>query len=661
MIVKNEASTIRRCLNSVKPIISSWVIVDTGSTDGTQDIIRAHMRHIPGRLHQRPWRDFAYNRTEALAFSQDYADYSFMIDADDTLEIEPGFTMPSLVADSYRVEFLDASIRYWRPSMVRNVLPWRYEGVLHEFLICESAQADQPLSGIRICRNHDGARRRDPETYNNDIIILEQALKAETSQFLISRYRFYLAQSYRDSGQKAKAIENYLERAEMNFWQEEVFVSLYNAAQMTEQLGYPDHEVIDTYVRASDAVPTRAEALHGVSRFHRLKGQNEEGFQLARRGLAIPLSSDALFAEPWIYETGLLDELAVNGYWSKHYRESLDASLKLLASESCPVDQRKRIAANAQAALDKLPHDVDLGSLGSQSLIEQHALVRPRPLHSRLNASSRILVAILAKQKEPSLPLYLQCIEALDYPKSLIVLYIRTNNNTDNTEQILREWVERIGHLYAAIEFNTKNVAARVEQFGVHEWNVIRFRVLGRIRNISLRSALEHNCDFYFVADVDNFIRPCTLKELVALNLPIAAPLLRSIGAGQFYSNYHAEIDTNGYYKECGQYHWILNRWIRGVLEMPLVHCTYLIRADVLNDLTYEDGTSRHEYVIFSDSARKSNIVQYLDNRQIYGYITFGEDDSQYIVNGIEQARMLLNAEFYERASTEEQSVMSIK
>ena len=39
MIVKNEAPVIRRCLDSVRSLIDYWVIVDTGSTDGTQDIV----------------------------------------------------------------------------------------------------------------------------------------------------------------------------------------------------------------------------------------------------------------------------------------------------------------------------------------------------------------------------------------------------------------------------------------------------------------------------------------------------------------------------------------------------------------------------------------------------------------------------------------------
>ena len=46
MIVKNEAHCIIRCLESIKPYINYWVICDTGSTDGTQNVIKEYLKEI---------------------------------------------------------------------------------------------------------------------------------------------------------------------------------------------------------------------------------------------------------------------------------------------------------------------------------------------------------------------------------------------------------------------------------------------------------------------------------------------------------------------------------------------------------------------------------------------------------------------------------------
>lgn len=637
MIVKDEAPVIRRCIDSVRPIIDRWVIVDTGSTDGTQDIIREHLHDVPGELHERPWQDFAHNRSEALELARGKGDYALIIDADDTLEFAKGVILPELTADAYMIEIEDVSIVYERIQLVRDVLPWRYEGVLHEYLTCEGAAPPEQLPDIRMRRNHDGARRKDPETYRRDVAVLEAALKKETNPFLRARYRFYLAQSYRDCREPEKSLEHYLARAELGFWQEEVYISLYNAAQLMDQLGHPDQAVVAAYLRASDALPTRSEALYRASRLCREKGRFEEGYQIAKRGLAIQFPSSALFVESWIYKTGLLDEFSVNAYWSGHYRDCLDASLTILASPQLSSTDTRRAVENARFASERLPKDPDAGSPGYESLVAQHALKPPRSLHSVLATPPRVLLAIVAEQAEAALPLYLECVENLDYPKSSIVLCIRTYDSTDRTEHLLQEWLDRVGDLYARVEFETEDNGTNARPFKVHEGGAARPRILARIRKAMLNRTLEYKCDFCFVADVDNLVRRCTLREMVALNLPIVAPFLRSSDAGDRFSNFHAEIDPHGYYKECAQYAWILDRRVRGVLEVPVVSGTYLVRADVLNDLAYDDGTGRNEYVVFSEAARTSGIPQYLDNRQVYGYIPRGDRDESQLKNCIQR------------------------
>jgi hypothetical protein len=241
----------------------------------------------------------------------------------------------------------------------------------------------------------------------------------------------------------------------------------------------------------------------------------------------------------------------------------------------------------------------------------------------------RVLLAILAKQAEHVLPFYLFCIEALDYPKASIVLYVRTNNNTDRTAAILRQWIARVGDQYERVEFDASDISERVEQFAVHEWNVTRFKILARLRQESMNRALQNGCDYYFIVDVDNFIKPNTLKELVTTGLPIVAPLLRCTGKYPQYSNFHEKIDDCGYFLGSDEYYWLLEQRVRGLCQVPVVHCTYLVRSDVISELSYDDGSGRHEYVIFSESARRNGISQYLDTRDVYGYLTLEDDPSE--------------------------------
>jgi glycosyltransferase involved in cell wall biosynthesis len=362
MIVKNESKLILRCLESVRPLVDYVLVEDTGSTDGTQTIIREWLARagLPGEVYDEPWQDFAYNRSHALARLRERKsiDYALILDADDYIVFDSNFDIgafkKTLSKDVYEVELRQGLVRYGRPQICSNRCMFRYRGVLHEFLESPPASSAGSASGFYISSDREGARSQDPDKYRKDARILEMALQTEKDKFLISRYTFYLARSYRDARENEKALENYLKRAPLGHGPDEVFMSLYDAAQLQQAMDRPFDEIIATYLHASDVAPWRAEALHGASRLCRENKSFAQGYEFARRGLNIPLPTGGLFVEPWIYEYGLLDELAVNAYWSGRYRECLDACDRLLREGKNPDGMRYRIEQNGRFAREKI-------------------------------------------------------------------------------------------------------------------------------------------------------------------------------------------------------------------------------------------------------------------------------------------------------------------
>lgn len=356
MIVKNECAVIQRCLDSVIPFIDHWLIVDTGSTDDTVAIILERMTasNIPGSCVVRDWANFGHNRSEALYLARDKADYSLMIDADDVLMADPDFSMPELTADSYTLMIDYPPTRYHRAQLFANSLPWRYEGVLHEYPVCEGARTQEHIEGLRIVVGQDGARRRDPEKYRKDAIVLEKELETQVREDLRIRYRFYLAQSLRDSGQLERAIEAYLLRADLAGWDQERYISLCEAAKLSDQIGRPQSEVVALWGRAIVLCPNRLDAYHGVARYLRLKDRFAESYLIAKFGLAVSDPERGLFEQPWIGEYGLLDEFAVSAYWSGHYQDCINACDTILGRPTLPDHERSRIMANKAFAVGKL-------------------------------------------------------------------------------------------------------------------------------------------------------------------------------------------------------------------------------------------------------------------------------------------------------------------
>ena len=352
MIVKDEAAVIARCLASIKPWIDCWTIVDTGSSDSTKEIVRETMRDVPGELHERPWRDFGHNRGEALDLARDKADYLLFIDADETLGAAPGAAWPNLHEPAYSLETRFGELRYDRVSLVNTHLPWRWVGVLHEYLDAGKPIAQPRVPGFWIDVRAEGARSKDPAKYEKDAAILEAALAVEPGN---ARYAFYLAQSYRDAGKLQIAREWYEKRASMGGWDEEAWYARFQCARLADLLGEESALVTSAYMRAYESRPTRAEPLVLLARHFRLRNEWNSAYLIASAARAIAPSQDRLFVDATAYGWSRDDEFALASFYTGRVADAARIWKGLLEGAELPASERPRIEQHLSFTSGKQP------------------------------------------------------------------------------------------------------------------------------------------------------------------------------------------------------------------------------------------------------------------------------------------------------------------
>ncbi|XP_063986859.1 glycosyltransferase 25 family member [Diachasmimorpha longicaudata] len=239
-----------------------------------------------------------------------------------------------------------------------------------------------------------------------------------------------------------------------------------------------------------------------------------------------------------------------------------------------------------------------------------------------------VLVAVLVRNKAHTLPYFLSLFGNLNYTKERISLWIRSDNNIDNSVEILTEWLNEEGKHYHSVnaKLNEESHGFNDEK-GTADWSNDRFSHVISLRQEALNYARESWADYIFMLDADIFLtNPNTLNLLIDKEKSVVAPLLKSDG---LYSNFWAGMTQDYYYERTDRYKPIVNRVEQGCHDVPMVHSAVLIDLGrkESDQLSYDPRIIENyagpddDIIAFALGANSSGISLYVCNDEIYGYV----------------------------------------
>lgn len=290
MIVKNESHIICRFLESVHQYIDSYVIVDTGSTDNTIQLIEDFFIHctvsIPGKIIRDTFINFADTRNMALRACTGLSDYILLLDADMVLQIfnKDFFDLLFRSFDLFEKEtkknhafiLLQGTNDFYYqntriiPNVEADILEGRcrYWGYTHEYLSIPDTWSKHPIDkkDVFVLDIGDGGSKANK--FQRDIDLLKLGIETDSSH-MIGRYAFYLANTYYDSGQYMFAIEWYNKRITLGGWEQEIWYSYYRIGLSYIKVHEPEPEkAIFNWIKAYDFYPHRIENLYEIVKYY---------------------------------------------------------------------------------------------------------------------------------------------------------------------------------------------------------------------------------------------------------------------------------------------------------------------------------------------------------------------------------------------------------
>jgi glycosyltransferase involved in cell wall biosynthesis len=385
LMVKDEAARIRETtLMSIKDHVNHIIVFDTGSTDSTLKIFRNFCQEFDIKLDikEGTFLNFADSRNVLLDFADEVLKgqdkWLLHLDAHD--ELQEGQNLVNWLQKfdgpqsgaylTQRWKTQDNLDSYYNVRMTRTHKKWRYQGVVHEYVMIPDLenkkitddQAIVRLENIFLYQDRTKDDDKSLKRFKRDKDMLYPEIIKDPNH---SRYLFYLAQTCSCLQLNTEAYVYYqrrLKAASVGFW-EENFHSLIRLGDICLTLGH-DWEEAQTWYLKSFQYAQRVEPLVKLAEHYlnyNLAGEkNSEWhtcYMYANTACQLTYPQNhILFINLRDYTYKRWHILGKSAWYVGRFKEGKEACIRAIEAENKEIDKtnlRTYVEAEIEAMLGK--------------------------------------------------------------------------------------------------------------------------------------------------------------------------------------------------------------------------------------------------------------------------------------------------------------------
>ncbi|XP_059611971.1 procollagen-lysine,2-oxoglutarate 5-dioxygenase [Phlebotomus argentipes] len=216
-----------------------------------------------------------------------------------------------------------------------------------------------------------------------------------------------------------------------------------------------------------------------------------------------------------------------------------------------------------------------------------------------------VSMAVFIEKAMPFFKEFLEHLEAIDYPKSNINLFLHSN---------VKYHEDAIAEFLTKHTSDFKSIKKVLVEDSINE---------GTARDLAVQQAISKGSDYLFVVDSEAHLdNPKVLKTLMIQNRDVIAPLLPR--PNDAWSNFWGALSDQGYYARSHDYLDIVNNNKRGIWNVPYISSCYLMKKSVLSKISHVHEAFDPDMAM-CHHLRSHNIFMHVDNMEDFGHLINGD------------------------------------